>query len=62
MPSLWGTGELTDLGVAWIDRAFWTSRVAPWTRRLPPMTPADDAAGVPRRNLIPDDEPGGTGK
>jgi GNAT superfamily N-acetyltransferase len=57
-PSLWGTGELTDLGAAWTGRAVWASRVQPRTRHLPPMTPDAEAAGVPRRLLEPDPDGG----
>jgi GNAT superfamily N-acetyltransferase len=53
-PSLWGTGEVTDLGEAWIDRAVWRGRVEQRSRRVPPMTPDDEAVGVPRRNLFPE--------
>lgn len=53
-PSLWGTGEVTDLAEAWVDRAVWRGRVGERSRRMAPMTPADEAAGVPDRNLFPD--------
>jgi len=53
-PRLWGSGELTDLGEAWIGDALWRARVPPRTKRLPPMTPEADAVGVPLRNLVPD--------
>ncbi|MGH9056275.1 MAG: hypothetical protein ACRDYY_10520, partial [Acidimicrobiales bacterium] len=39
-PSLWATGELTDLGAEFVSRALWTSRVAPRSKQHPPMTPA----------------------
>ncbi|MGI8750727.1 MAG: hypothetical protein ACR2MN_00095 [Acidimicrobiales bacterium] len=55
LPRLWGIGQLTDLGAAWTGSAIWHSRVPTWTERLPPMTPPEDTADVPRRNLLPDD-------
>lgn len=53
-PSLWGTGEVTDLGEAWIAQAVWRGRVEERSRRMPPMTPGDETTGVPDRNLFPD--------
>ena len=53
-PSLWGTGELTDLGEAWTRRSLWHTRVAPRSRNLPPMTPPLEAVGIAERNLHPD--------
>jgi GNAT superfamily N-acetyltransferase len=38
-PSLWSRGDLTDLGVAFVDASAWSSRVAPQSRVVPPMTP-----------------------
>jgi GNAT superfamily N-acetyltransferase len=42
-PSLWSSGDLTDLGQAWITASVWSSRVAPRTRTVPPMTPEEEA-------------------
>jgi hypothetical protein len=53
-PSLWSGGETTDLGEAWVRPAVWGTRVAPRSRRIPPMTPPPDAVGVPQRHLQPD--------
>ena len=53
-PSLWGTGEVTDLGEAWIGQAVWRGRVDQRSRRMPPMTPPEEIAGIPDRNLFPD--------
>ena len=53
-PTLWGTGQVTDLGEVWIDQAVWRGRVQQLAERMPPMTPAHEAAGVPERNLFPD--------
>lgn len=53
-PSLWGNGQVTDLGEAWIDQAVWRGRVEGQSERMPPMTPDHEAAGVPDRNLFPD--------
>ncbi|MEU2349732.1 hypothetical protein [Modestobacter sp. NPDC049651] len=49
-------GRLTDLGDAWLTRQpeWWRGRVPARTAHLPPMTPAAEAAGVPARNLLPD--------
>lgn len=44
-PSLWATGELTDLGHQFVSGAVWSSRVAPRSRHLPPMTPPGDGSG-----------------
>ncbi len=51
-------GRLTDLGDAWASAApEWTRRYgSPRTAHLPPMTPDDEAVGVPARNLRPDRE------
>ncbi|HET6874915.1 MAG TPA: hypothetical protein VFH70_09065, partial [Acidimicrobiales bacterium] len=38
-PSLWSSGDLTDLGHAWISASVWSSRVAPRARVVRPMTP-----------------------
>lgn len=43
-PSLWSSGDLTDLGDSWISSSVWASRVAPRTRVVPPMTPGGDQA------------------
>jgi len=53
-PRLWGIGDYTDLGVAWMGGAVWSAVVPPRTKRLPAMTPEPDAVGVPPRNLVPD--------
>lgn len=53
-PSLWGTGQVTDLGEAWIDQAVWRGRVQRQSERMAPMTPDHEAAGAPERNLFPD--------
>ncbi len=53
-PSLWGSGEITDLGEAWIGQAVWRGRVDQRSRLMPPMTPSEETAGVPDRNLFPD--------
>ncbi|SDF20396.1 Acetyltransferase (GNAT) family protein [Blastococcus fimeti] len=51
-------GRLTDLGDAWAAAApAWTQRYSsPRTAHLPPMTPDDEAVGIPARNLRPDRE------
>jgi hypothetical protein len=51
-------GRRTDLGEAWAAAApAWSQRYVPArTEHLPPMTPEDDAVGVPARNLRPDQE------
>ncbi len=46
-PSLWATGELTDMGAVFVSRAPWTSRVAPRSMSHPPMTPTDAWTGIP---------------
>jgi GNAT superfamily N-acetyltransferase len=60
-PTLWGTGELTDLGVAWTTGKVWSSRIVGPRTPLPPMTPAPEADGLPPRLLEPD-EPGAGGE
>ena len=49
-------GRLTDLGDAWLRSTpdAWQGRLVERSAHLPPMTPAAEAAGVPRRNLQPD--------
>ena len=49
-------GRRTDLGEAWISgrRDGWRTHVPERTGWSPPMTPPDEAAGVPERNLMPD--------
>ncbi|MBN1091343.1 hypothetical protein JKP75_01275 [Blastococcus sp. TML/M2B] len=56
--ALGSDGRLTDLGDAWLaDAPGWWQRYVPArTAHLPPMTPDDEAAGVPIRNLRPDRE------
>jgi GNAT superfamily N-acetyltransferase len=59
-PPLWGSGQRTDLGEVMVTRGAATgspnfvSRTQPRTHRLPPMTPAERAAGLDRRLLEPD--------
>ncbi len=54
-PRLWGGGVRTALGEAMLARLRWgVGRLQPLTAVAPPMTPAD-AAGVPRRTLVPSD-------
>lgn len=50
-------GRRTDLGEAWLSDkpAVWRSRIAERTEQAPPMTPVEKTAGVPVRNLVPDD-------
>jgi GNAT superfamily N-acetyltransferase len=59
-PLLWGSGERTDLGEAFVTRGHHVigGRVEARTHDLPPMTPQDRAAGLPRRLLEPDSLPG----
>lgn len=45
-PSLWSSGDLTDLGDSWITASVWAPRVAPRTRVVPPMTPGGDPEPV----------------
>ena len=51
-------GRRTDLGEAWAASApAWSQRYVPArTEHLPPMTPDEEAVGVPSRNLLPDRE------
>jgi GNAT superfamily N-acetyltransferase len=42
-PSLWSSGDLTDLGTSWISASVWAPRVAPRTSVVPPMTPGDES-------------------
>lgn len=53
-PTLWSSGERTDLGEAFARARGGALRAAPWGRRMPPMTPDDRRDGVPGRNLFPD--------
>jgi len=52
-------GRRTDLGEAWVTgrRDDWRVHVPDRTDWAPPMTPAEETAGVPRRNLEPDEAP-----
>jgi ribosomal protein S18 acetylase RimI-like enzyme len=50
---LWASGERTDLGEAFATGLPHPQRVHSRRRSLPPMTPAEDAMGVPERNLYP---------
>jgi GNAT superfamily N-acetyltransferase len=49
-------GVRTDLGEAWVTgrRDRWRVHVPDRTASAPPMTPPDEAAGIPARNLVPD--------
>ncbi|SDF61890.1 hypothetical protein [Klenkia brasiliensis] len=49
-------GRVTDLGDAWLSAQSpaWRARVPAGGERPPPMTPADEAVGVPARQLVPD--------
>jgi GNAT superfamily N-acetyltransferase len=49
-------GRFTDLGAAWLRGApeYWQDRIPDRTAQLPPMTPPEEAVGVPARNLVPD--------
>jgi hypothetical protein len=51
-------GRRTDLGEAWVSgkRDEWRMQIPGRTRWAPPMTPPEEAAGVPERNLLPDPE------
>lgn len=40
-PRLWGDGQRTDLGEAWVGAHDWGSLAAPRTHVAPPMTPGD---------------------
>jgi GNAT superfamily N-acetyltransferase len=55
-PLLWGSGQRTDLGEAFVTRghAVINGRVEPRTHHLPPMTPQERAFGGPRLVLEPD--------
>lgn len=50
-------GRLTDLGAAWLADVpgWWHSYLPARSAHLPPMTPEHEAAGVPGRNLRPDE-------
>lgn len=55
-PRLWGDGVRTALGEAMLRRLrYGVGRFGALTRLAPPMTPRDDAVGVPRRLLEPVD-------
>ena len=49
-------GVRTDLGEAWVAgrQDGWRVQVPERTRTAPPMTPPEEAVGVPERNLHPD--------
>lgn len=53
-PTLWSSGERTDLGEAFAAARGGALRVVPRNRRMPPMTPHERRAGVSDRNLFPD--------
>jgi GNAT superfamily N-acetyltransferase len=55
-PLLWGSGQRTDLGEAFVTQAHdvISGRVEARTHNLPPMTPTERAVGLPRRLLEPD--------
>jgi GNAT superfamily N-acetyltransferase len=55
-PLLWGSGQRTDLGEAFVTRghSVISGRVEPRTHNLPPMTPQDRSIGLPRHLLEPD--------
>jgi GNAT superfamily N-acetyltransferase len=53
-PTLWSSGERTDLGEAFARSRGGVIRVRPRNRRMPPMTPEEGREGVPDRNLLPD--------
>jgi GNAT superfamily N-acetyltransferase len=57
-----GDGRMTDLGDAWLSAqsGVWRARVPAGGERPPPMTPAEEAVGVPARQLVRD-EPGTSG-
>jgi GNAT superfamily N-acetyltransferase len=57
-PPLQVDGRRTDLGEAWVSgkRDEWRMQIPGRTRWAPPMTPPEEAAGVPERNLLPDPE------
>jgi GNAT superfamily N-acetyltransferase len=58
---IWGGGDRTDLGevhTAALPTPF-RERLTPRTRVMAPMTPPEEAAGLDRRLLEPDDPPAG---
>lgn len=56
---IWGNGERTDLGEVFIRDlpSPFQARITARSRVVPPMTPADAAAGLDRRLLEPDPTP-----
>jgi GNAT superfamily N-acetyltransferase len=55
-PLLWGSGQRTDLGEAFVTRghSVISGRVETRTHNLPPMTPQERTVGLPRHLLEPD--------
>jgi GNAT superfamily N-acetyltransferase len=55
-PLLWGSGQRTDLGEAFVTRghSIIGGRIEPRTHNLPPMTPQERSVGLPRHLLEPD--------
>lgn len=53
-PPVWSSGERTDLGEAFARSVGGIHRVARRSRTMPPMTPEEQQAGAPGRNLHPD--------
>ena len=50
---LWASGDRTDLGESLAVGLPYPHRARARRRSLPPMTPAEEVAGVPERNLFP---------